>query len=41
MPLEEWHRARTLRGHAAVLAIALVREAKRRLKPLLKRGAGS
>ena len=37
VPLEEWHRARTLRGHAAVLAIALVREAKRRLKPLLTR----
>ena len=41
VPLEEWHRARTLRGHAAVLAIAVVREGKRRLKPLLKRGAGS
>lgn len=40
-PLEEWHRAGTLRGHAAVLAIALVRESKRRLKPLLKRTAAS
>jgi len=39
VPLEEWYRARTLRGHAAVLAIALVREAKRRLKPLLTRRA--
>ena len=37
VPLEEWHRARTPRGHATVLAIALVREAKRRLKPLLTR----
>lgn len=37
VPLEEWHRASTLRGQAAVLGIALVREAKRRLKPLLKR----
>lgn len=37
-PLYEWHQARTLRGHAAVSAIALVREAKRVLKPLLKRG---
>ena len=37
VPLEEWHRARTLRGHAAAIAIALVREGKRRLKPLLKR----
>jgi CelD/BcsL family acetyltransferase involved in cellulose biosynthesis len=36
-PLYEWHQARTLRGHAAVFAIALVREAKRVLKPLLKR----
>ena len=37
VPLEEWYRARTLRGHAAVLSIALMREAKRRLKPLLTR----
>jgi CelD/BcsL family acetyltransferase involved in cellulose biosynthesis len=36
-PLYEWHQARTLRGHAAVLAITLVREAKRTLKPLVKR----
>jgi CelD/BcsL family acetyltransferase involved in cellulose biosynthesis len=36
-PLYEWHQARTVRGHAAVFAIALVREAKRVLKPLLKR----
>jgi len=35
-PLYEWHRARTVRGHLAVLAIALVREAKRVLKPLVK-----
>lgn len=41
VPLEEWHGARSLRGHAAVATIALVREAKRRLKPLLKRGARS
>ena len=40
-PLYEWHQARTLRGHAAVLAIALLREAKRVLKPLLKRHAGT
>ena len=39
--LEEWHRARTLRGHAAALAIALVREGKRKLKPLLKRRASA
>lgn len=37
IPLEEWRRARTLRGHAAVLAIAVLREAKRKLKPLLTR----
>ena len=37
-PLYEWHQGRTLRGHVAVFAIALVREAKRVLKPLLKRG---
>ncbi len=37
--LEEWHRASTLRGRAAVLANAAVREAKRRLKPLLRRAA--
>ena len=37
IPLHEWHRARTLRGGAALLGIALVREAKRTLKPLLKR----
>ena len=36
-PLFEWHQARTLRGHAAVLAITLVRETKRTLKPLVKR----
>lgn len=36
-PLYEWHQARTLRGHAAVFAIALVREVKRVLKPLLER----
>jgi CelD/BcsL family acetyltransferase involved in cellulose biosynthesis len=36
-PLYEWHQARTLRGYAAVFVIALVREAKRLLKPLLKR----
>jgi CelD/BcsL family acetyltransferase involved in cellulose biosynthesis len=34
--LHEWHQARTLRGHAAMLAIAAVREAKRVLKPWLK-----
>ncbi len=34
--LHEWYQARTLRGHAAVLALAAVREAKRVLKPLLK-----
>lgn len=39
VPLEEWHRPRTLRGHAAALAIVFVRETKRRLKPLLKRRA--
>jgi CelD/BcsL family acetyltransferase involved in cellulose biosynthesis len=37
VPIYEWHQARTLRGHAAVLAIALLREAKRALKPLVKR----
>jgi CelD/BcsL family acetyltransferase involved in cellulose biosynthesis len=37
IPLYEWHRARTLRGHVALLAITLTREAKRVLKPLLKR----
>lgn len=36
-PLYEWHQARTARGHAAVCAIALVREAKRWLKPLVRR----
>lgn len=36
VPLHEWYQARTLRGHAAVLVIAAVREAKRVLKPLLK-----
>lgn len=41
VPLEERYRARTLRGHAAVLAITLLREGKRRLKPLLRRTAGS
>ena len=35
--LYEWHQARTLRGHAAVLGITLVREVKRTLKPLMKR----
>jgi CelD/BcsL family acetyltransferase involved in cellulose biosynthesis len=35
--LYEWHQAHTLRGHAAVLAITLLREAKRTLKPLVKR----
>jgi CelD/BcsL family acetyltransferase involved in cellulose biosynthesis len=37
IPLYEWHRANTLLGRAAVLAIALEREAKRVLRPLLKR----
>jgi CelD/BcsL family acetyltransferase involved in cellulose biosynthesis len=37
IPLYEWHQARTLRGHAAVFGIALLREAKRVLKPLVKR----
>ena len=36
LPLYEWHRANTLRGHAGTLAIEVVREAKRVLKPLLK-----
>lgn len=36
-PLYEWYQARTWRGRAAVFAIALMREAKRALKPLLKR----
>jgi CelD/BcsL family acetyltransferase involved in cellulose biosynthesis len=37
IPLYEWHRAATLRGHVGLLAIMLTREAKRMLKPLLKR----
>jgi CelD/BcsL family acetyltransferase involved in cellulose biosynthesis len=37
--LYESYQARTLRGYAAMLAIALVREAKRKLVPLLKRRA--
>jgi CelD/BcsL family acetyltransferase involved in cellulose biosynthesis len=37
IPLYEWYQARTLSGHAAVLAITLVRETKRTLKPLVKR----
>ncbi|MEA2873482.1 MAG: hypothetical protein QOH67_3458 [Hyphomicrobiales bacterium] len=37
IPIYEWHQARTLRGHATVLGIALLREAKRVLKPLVKR----
>ena len=40
-PLYEWHQARTLPGHAAVFALTLLREAKRVLKPLLKRHAGT
>jgi CelD/BcsL family acetyltransferase involved in cellulose biosynthesis len=37
IPLYEWHRPRTLRGYVAFAIIALVREAKRVLKPWLKR----
>ena len=37
VPLYEAHQGRTLRGRVAVAAIALLREAKRTLKPLLKR----
>jgi CelD/BcsL family acetyltransferase involved in cellulose biosynthesis len=37
IPLYEWHQARTIRGHVAVIAIALMREAKRMLRPLLAR----
>ena len=33
VPLHEWHKARTIRGHVALLRIALVRETKRTLKP--------
>ncbi len=33
VPLHEWHKARTIRGHAALLLISLVRESKRTLKP--------
>lgn len=36
VPLYEWHQARTIRGHLAVLCVALVREAKRALKLRLK-----
>ncbi len=36
IPLYEWHRGQTLCGRAAVPAIALLREAKRVLKPWLK-----
>ena len=39
-PLHEWYQARTVRGYAAMFAIALVREAKRKLVPLLKHRAG-
>jgi len=38
VPLYEWHHARTVRGHLAILCLALVREAKRALKPRLTRG---
>jgi CelD/BcsL family acetyltransferase involved in cellulose biosynthesis len=37
VPLYEWHRAGSVLGHAALLAITLEREAKRVLRPLLKR----
>jgi CelD/BcsL family acetyltransferase involved in cellulose biosynthesis len=41
LPLYEWHAARSVRGHLAVLAIKLVREAKRILKPLVRRAMRS
>jgi CelD/BcsL family acetyltransferase involved in cellulose biosynthesis len=41
IPLHEWYQARTVRGYAAMLAITLVREAKRKLVPLLKRRAST
>jgi CelD/BcsL family acetyltransferase involved in cellulose biosynthesis len=37
VPLYEWHRAGSLLGRVALPIVALVREAKRVLKPLLKR----
>ena len=33
MPLHEWHKARTIRGHVALLNLSLVRETKRTFKP--------
>ena len=39
-PLYEWHRGQTLVGRAAVPAMALMREAKRVLKPWLKPETG-
>ena len=33
VPLHEWHTACTIRGHAALLNLSLVRETKRTLKP--------
>ena len=36
VPLYEWHVARTIRGHLALLAIGIVREAKRVLKPIIR-----
>jgi CelD/BcsL family acetyltransferase involved in cellulose biosynthesis len=38
VPLYEWHVARTVRGHLALLAIGIVREAKRVLKPMIRGG---
>jgi CelD/BcsL family acetyltransferase involved in cellulose biosynthesis len=35
MPLYEWHRGQTIVGRAVVPAIAVLREAKRKLKPWL------
>ena len=39
IPLHEWYQPRTVRGYAAIFGITLVREAKRKLVPLLKRRA--
>jgi CelD/BcsL family acetyltransferase involved in cellulose biosynthesis len=37
VPLHEWHTERTVRGYLAVVGIDVVREVKRRLKPIVKR----
>jgi CelD/BcsL family acetyltransferase involved in cellulose biosynthesis len=36
VPLHEWHTVRTVRGYLAVVGIDVVREVKRRLKPIVK-----